>query len=195
MGTEDVAGWVAIGCGAVYIGHALRPLARAGRAEARSAAFWSGLLVGLSVLVSGVFELRYPHHGAWLRWASGTLLAAALILMVVPWMVSRQRSRPLRPTSAGTPGPGPGPAIALDAGTASLVERIKHVRFSTTRLAPGYDEEEVDVFLDKIVAALSQGGQLDRSELSDIRFTRTRFRPGYTMPDVDTFLAEVARAT
>jgi DivIVA domain-containing protein len=91
--------------------------------------------------------------------------------------------------------PGPGPAIAPDAGTAGLVERIKNVRFGTVRLAPGYDEEEVDVFLDTLVAALGGDGQLDRSELRDARFKTTRIRPGYAMPDVDTFLDEVAHAS
>jgi DivIVA domain-containing protein len=89
----------------------------------------------------------------------------------------------------------PGPAIALDARTTGLIERIKTVRFSTTRLSPGYDEEEVDVFLDKLVAALSQEGQLDRSELREVRFSTTRMRPGYVVPDVNAFLEEVAQAT
>ena len=76
-----------------------------------------------------------------------------------------------------------------------MIERIKNVRFGTTRLARGYDEEEVDTFLDKLVAALNQDGQLDRSHLRDARFSTTRLRPGYAMPDVDTFLDEVAQAT
>jgi len=88
-----------------------------------------------------------------------------------------------------------GPAITLDARTTGLIERIKTVTFSTTRLSPGYDEEEVDVFLDKLVAALSQEGQLNRSELRDARFSMTRLRPGYVMTDVDAFLEEVAQAT
>jgi DivIVA domain-containing protein len=91
--------------------------------------------------------------------------------------------------------PDPGPAIPLDARTTALIERIKTVRFSTTRLSPGYDEEEVDVFLDKLVAALSRDGQIDRSELRDVRFSRTRLRPGYVFTDVDAFLEEVAQAT
>jgi DivIVA domain-containing protein len=90
--------------------------------------------------------------------------------------------------------PGRGPASAPDACTAGLIERIKNVKFSTTRFAPGYDEEEVDTLLDRLVAALSQDGQLARLELRDIRFSRTWLRPGYAMPDVNTFLDEVAQA-
>ena len=84
--------------------------------------------------------------------------------------------------------------IAPDARTAGLIERITNIRFGTVRLAPGYDEEEVDVFLDQLVAVLSQDGQLDHSQLHNARFSTTRIRPGYAIPDVDTFLAEVAHA-
>lgn len=52
--------------------------------------------------------------------------------------------------------PAPGPAAAAPAVPAtsgeSLVQRVRNVRFSTTRLRPGYDEAEVDELLDRIVA-------------------------------------------
>jgi DivIVA domain-containing protein len=207
MGSQDVAGWVLIASGAVNVGGALPTLARARRSEARSVAIparvWSGLLAGLGLFAGGVLYLRYPHypHGIWLNWIPRTLAAGALILLIVPWIVSRGKARRLGVSSADTPGlssghmPGPGPAIALDASTMGLIERIKNVRFGTTRLAPGYDEEEVDTFLDKLVTALNQDGQVDRSELREVRFSRTRLRPGYAMPDVDTFLDEVTQAT
>jgi DivIVA domain-containing protein len=208
MGIQDVAGWVLIVGGTVNVGRALPALVRARRSEARPAAApvavcWSALLVGLGLLVSGVLYLRYPRypHGTWLGWIPGAVAVVALIPLIAPWIVSRLRARRLSPGSADAASlgsadmPGPGPAIAPDARTAGLIERIKNVKFGTVRLAPGYDEEEVDTFLDKLVAALSQDGQLNRSELRDIRFSTTRLRPGYAMPDVDTFLAEVARAT
>jgi DivIVA domain-containing protein len=115
--------------------------------------------------------------------------------------MARSRTRRLDSSPAGTPGlssaplADPGPAIAPDAKTAGLIERIKTVRFSTTRFSPGYDEEEVDVFLDKLVTALGQDGQVDRPELHDVRFSTTRMRPGYVIADVDAFLEEVAQAT
>jgi hypothetical protein len=87
MGSQDVAGWAFIVSGVANAGRAFRPLVQARRSGARSAGLAaevsSGLLVGLAVLVIGVFYLRYPH-GASLRWIGGTLLAAALILMVAP---------------------------------------------------------------------------------------------------------------
>ena len=75
-----------------------------------------------------------------------------------------------------------------------LIERIQNARFRTTRLGSGYDEEEVDDFLDKLVAMLSGGGRLDAAELSIVRFTTTRLRPGYVKQDVDAFLREIALA-
>jgi DivIVA domain-containing protein len=74
-----------------------------------------------------------------------------------------------------------------------LIERIQNARFRTTRLGSGYDEEEVDDFLDKLVAMLSGGGRLDATELSSVRFSPTRLRPGYVKQDVDAFLLEIAR--
>jgi DivIVA domain-containing protein len=190
MGIQDVESLVAIGLGISIIGLSLPPLIRAGRTKERLAAIpvgvWSGLLVGPGVLFSGIY-LRGPQE-----WIPATLITAGLMLPVVPWIVSRRRARRLGSSSASTPGLGP--AITLDARSTGLIERIKTVRFSTTRLSPGYDEEEVDVFLDKLVATLSQAGQLDRSELRDVRFSMTRMRPGYVMPDVDAFLEEVAQA-
>jgi DivIVA domain-containing protein len=206
MGIQDVAGLVLIALGFLITGRALPPLIRAGRSKGRLAAIpagvWSGLLAGPGIILSGIY-LRGPQdpHATWVGWIPGTLTVAGLMLPVVPWIMSRRRARRLDSSPAGTPSlgsaptPDPDPAIAVDAKTAGLIERIKTVRFSTTRLSPGYDEEEVDAFLDKLVAALSQDGQLDRSELREVRFSTTRMRPGYGMPDVNAFLEEVAQAT
>ena len=74
-----------------------------------------------------------------------------------------------------------------------LIERIQNARFRTTRLASGYDEKEVDDFLDKLVATLSGGGCLDGAELSIVQFSPTRLRPGYVKQDVDTFLRDIVQ--
>jgi DivIVA domain-containing protein len=200
MGSQDIVGLVLIGLGFSIIGLSLPPLIKAVRRKERLAAIpvgvWSGLLTGAGVLLNGIYVrgARDPNAG-WAVLNPGTLIIAGLLLPVVPWIVSRRKAGRLDSSSAGTPGLGSEPAIALDAGTTGLIERIKTVTFSTTRLSPGYDEEEVDVFLDKLVAALSRDGQIDRSELRDVRFSRTRMRPGYVSTDVDAFLEEVAQAT
>lgn len=198
MGIQDVTGWIFIVGGAANAGRAVRQLIRARRSEAPAdpiaAGVWSGLALGLGSLVTGILDvsdLRFPHR-TWLLWIAAALLVAGLMTLTAEWIVSRRRARLLGPRAAD--GPGPGPAIAPDARTAGLIERITNIRFGTVRLAPGYDEEEVDVFLDQLVAVLSQDGQLDHSQLHNARFSTTRIRPGYAIPDVDTFLAEVAHA-
>jgi hypothetical protein len=82
----------------------------------------------------------------------------ALAFLVVPGIVSRRRGgvpwwrfwvRVSPPPSAAEATTGPGPAITLNAKTSGLIERIEKARFSTIRLSAGYDEEEVDIFLER----------------------------------------------
>jgi DivIVA domain-containing protein len=170
---------------------------------------WSGLYLSLVLLADGIFLLR-PAHDTWLHWFLGAFGIGGLVSLAVSGIVSRSRAGVSwwrfwhiipNPPAAGCTGLGddshlvPGVADTLDARTLGLIERIKHVTFSTTRLSSGYDEEEVDIFLDKIVAVLSEDGQLDQAELRDTRFTATRLRPGYVVQDVDSFLHEIAEAT
>jgi DivIVA domain-containing protein len=190
MGIEQVVTWVGIAPGAISVIGALPVLMRPRRNERWSAAqspwVWSRLLVGLGLVVGGLLALRYPRD-TWLVLIPGVLVVTGLTLLIRTWIVSRRQARRLAPPRVKRWRP--------DVGAAGLIERIKNVQFSTTRLTPGYDKKEVDTFLDKLVAALSEQGQLDRSELHDIRFsTTTRLRPGYAIPDVDTFLERVAQA-
>jgi DivIVA domain-containing protein len=206
MGSQGVLGCLFIVTGAVHVGRVFSLQVRARRSGTGTAALtaeeWVGLSGGLSILSGGVLYLRNPRlvYGSWLGWITWALFGTALMFMIVPWIVSRRRARRLGLGPAPAPGPGsadvpgPGPVITPDASTARLIERIKNVKFSTVRLARGYDEEEVDIFLDTLVAAFSQDGELDRSGLRDVTFSTTRLRPGYAMPDVDTFLEEVAQA-
>ena len=58
----------------------------------------------------------------------------------------------------------------------------------------GYDEDEVDAFLDRAVATLR--GTADTTLTSDgvreARFTTVMLRPGYAIGEVDEFLADLA---
>jgi DivIVA domain-containing protein len=82
----------------------------------------------------------------------------------------------------------------MDASYADLIERIKNAQFRTTRWSPGYDEEEVDNFLDRLVAILRDSGRPALEELRTVQFATTRLRPGYVRQDVDRFLREIGEA-
>ena len=112
MGIQGVGGLVLIGLGISVTGLSLPPLIRAGRAKERLASLpvgvWSGLLVGLGTLLSGIY-VRGPRdpHATWAEWIPGTLTIAGLLLPVVPWIMSRRKAGRLDASSAGTPGLGP----------------------------------------------------------------------------------------
>jgi DivIVA domain-containing protein len=75
-----------------------------------------------------------------------------------------------------------------------LVDRIRTARFGTTHRG-GYEEEEVDDFLDRIADSLVRGERGTLSRLAgEARFKTVRVRPGYVMADVDSLLASVGQA-
>ncbi len=84
------------------------------------------------------------------------------------------------------------PAPDWEAGGAMLAGWVEARRFSTSRLRPGYDQEEVDAFLDEIrdsflgvrQPSLTSGGIRGKC------FSTTRLRPGYDEDEVDAFLDE-----
>jgi DivIVA domain-containing protein len=165
---------------------------------------WSGLFYSLAALAVGVLSFQRSPGRTWLNLILVSLVIAGLASLAVPGIVSRRRDgvpwwrfwvRVISSPSAAAGTTGPRPAITLDARTSGLIGRIEKARFSTTRLSTGYDEEEVDVFLDKVIAVLSEGGQPDQAKLRSAHFTATRLRPGYVRQDVDGFLHEIARAS
>jgi DivIVA domain-containing protein len=89
---------------------------------------------------------------------------------------------------------GTGPACDVPAGASELIDRIRNVKFRTTHRG-GYDEEEVDQYLDRITDGLSRGERGTVRQLAgEPRFTATRLRPGYVIADVDSLLASVDQA-
>ncbi|WP_081913118.1 DivIVA domain-containing protein [Glycomyces sp. NRRL B-16210] len=74
-------------------------------------------------------------------------------------------------------------------------EEIHSVRFKTVRLSEGYDEGEVDAFLDRVILALMEpeaGPQRMVPEaVRNSQFATTRLREGYDMDEVDAFLDQV----
>jgi DivIVA domain-containing protein len=65
--------------------------------------------------------------------------------------------------------------------------------FSTTRLRPGYSQEQVDAFVDAIRDTFLgvKAPPLTSDEVRNKQFTTTRLREGYDEEEVDAFLEEV----
>lgn len=76
--------------------------------------------------------------------------------------------------------------------TNAIIDRIRNAMFRTTRLGTGYDEEQVDTFLDRAIETLRSGYS---PNVRGARFTTTRLRPGYVRADVDGLLQEIASFT
>jgi DivIVA domain-containing protein len=78
---------------------------------------------------------------------------------------------------------------------AALIARIKKVMFTPTRFHGGYDEREVDDFLDAVVASLGGSStQIAPARIRDEVFAQTRFKGGYRIEDVDEFRRLLAYA-
>ncbi|WP_186329382.1 DivIVA domain-containing protein [Agrococcus jejuensis] len=84
----------------------------------------------------------------------------------------------------------PGPLLMPD----EIVEQM----FSTTRFRAGYDQDQVDHWLDGVVATMRQhlagsheAGPIRADDVAAVQFTQTRFRDGYDMAEVDDFLDRV----
>jgi DivIVA domain-containing protein len=75
---------------------------------------------------------------------------------------------------------------------AILGERVEARKFSTTRLRPGYDVEQVDAFLNAIRDTFLgiREPSLRPDEIRNKKFSTTRLRPGYDEEEVDAFLDE-----
>ncbi|MFL6051507.1 MAG: DivIVA domain-containing protein [Actinoallomurus sp.] len=72
-----------------------------------------------------------------------------------------------------------------------LIGLVRNVRFVTTRLSEGYDEREVDAFLDGLIVQL-RGRRARSADIRAARFGTSRVRPGYAQSDVDGFLEHLA---
>ncbi|MFF5209898.1 DivIVA domain-containing protein [Streptosporangium sp. NPDC000396] len=72
--------------------------------------------------------------------------------------------------------------------------RIERVAFRAGRLGMGYNEDEVDTFLDRVVATLR--GTTDQpvtpSDVREARFATVILKPGYAVNEVDEFLSGLA---
>ncbi|MUL40349.1 DivIVA domain-containing protein [Streptomonospora sp. PA3] len=113
---------------------------------------------------------------------------------------------PYGPVAPGPPMPPPsqpptGPPPSAQGGRPPLrPEDIRNQQFSTTRLTTGYNEEEVDAFLDSAEATLEalmhgrrENAPLTAAAVDRVKFSTTRARPGYDPAQVDAFLDFLAQ--
>ena len=87
------------------------------------------------------------------------------------------------------------PFEPLPTERAALISRIKNVQFRPTRFRRGYDEREVDDFLDAVVASLAASAVPFRpAQIRDREFRQVSFKGGYEIAQVDDFRALIAEA-
>ncbi len=109
---------------------------------------------------------------------------------------------PLPPRPVPTPEPAPAPRATTASEPAvpgMSAEAVRNKQFTITRLTTGYNEDEVDDFLDHAEFTLTMltGGRPDRATLTArdverVQFATTRARPGYDPEQVDLFLDALA---
>ena len=75
---------------------------------------------------------------------------------------------------------------------------VLNAKFAATKFREGYDQDEVDDFLDRVVTTLraresgtAVAEAVTVADLAVRRFTTTKFREGYDMEDVDRLLDQV----
>jgi DivIVA domain-containing protein len=200
----QVIAWVFIGVGLLAAAHSAIKLtvgrSRPGMAErsARRKAWldlWqaaTSVALGLSLL--GTKDPRT----AWLQWPALAFLLAFSILGSSFWRRSRMGDESdAKAGEDAAAGAGVGeqprgktPFPAASASAADVAEWVDTKTFSTTRLRPGYRQEEVDDFLDTIRDAFLgvSASALTSNDVKRIRFATTRLKPGYDEEDVDEFL-------
>ncbi|GAA3664303.1 hypothetical protein GCM10022224_030430 [Nonomuraea antimicrobica] len=72
--------------------------------------------------------------------------------------------------------------------------RVERVAFRPGRMGTGYNEDEIDAFLDRIVATLrgTTDFPVTAADVREARFSTVLFRAGYLIADVDSFLSGIA---
>jgi DivIVA domain-containing protein len=75
---------------------------------------------------------------------------------------------------------------------------VLDAKFAGTKLRQGYDQDEVDDFLDRVAETLTARetreptrNALTAAEVEGVRFRATRWREGYDQQQVDEFLGKV----
>jgi DivIVA domain-containing protein len=93
-------------------------------------------------------------------------------------------------TAAHTPVEG----VPAETWFEEQAARVERARFRSGRLGMGYNEDEVDAFLDRVVATLRRAtdAPLTPADVRDAKFSTVLLRPGYAIGEVDEFLSDLA---
>jgi DivIVA domain-containing protein len=77
-------------------------------------------------------------------------------------------------------------------------DEVLAAKFQSTKFTEGYDQDEVDDFLDRVVTTLraretgvQEAGVVTVADLDARSFTTTKFREGYSQGEVDALLDRV----
>ncbi|MFE2755753.1 DivIVA domain-containing protein [Actinosynnema sp. NPDC059335] len=109
-----------------------------------------------------------------------------LVVVTLERMPTPPRAVPPPPPVRPRPGPGARPLTARDVRTAAFGKPPRGRR--------GYQESQVDKFLDRIENTLLGQDDLTAREVREVRFSRPMFgRRGYDETEVDAFLARVEK--
>ncbi|WP_326636819.1 DivIVA domain-containing protein [Streptosporangium sp. NBC_01755] len=130
----------------------------------------------------GAIETRYPGAVDREPVAGGSSEPLGAIETRYPGAVDRE------PVAGGSPEP-----LGADEAEEHAA-RVERVAFRPGRLGMGYNEDQVDAFLNRVAATLR--GTIDRpltpDDVRGVRFATVMLRPGYAVSEVDGFLADLA---
>nr|WP_260408262.1 DivIVA domain-containing protein [Planomonospora venezuelensis] len=170
----------------------------------------SGVRTGGAEPEAGAAEVREPRSDAPGAGEPGAAIPGAREAGTGSTALRAQEDRPAGSRESGAwtgaaPAAGPGrprdlwpkpplPESLAVAGREEQAVRVERVAFRPGRLGMGYDEGEVDVFLDRLVATFRGTAErpLTPQDVREARFTTVMFRAGYSVTQVDGFLAEMA---
>jgi len=112
------------------------------------------------------------------------------------WLRRLWQRSPLSEPLTSTPNLPATPALGTSLARLHA-DDVRNVRFSNTKFRAGYDQGEVDDFLDRVESHLRADGA-DRSARAitdeavvNQRFRGTKFRAGYDQDEVDDFLDRI----
>ena len=75
----------------------------------------------------------------------------------------------------------------------ALATRVEEAKFQQTKFREGYDQDDVDIFLDEVTGALRRERPAAEivTLIADAKFQPTKFRAGYDQDEIDDFLDEI----